>query len=131
MPSQALLLAKDDPDEQRKAMFQCTHGVAFFGTPMRGSDLKGLANFLRALFHIAGDSNKKLLSVLDKSSEELRDIQMSFRKLLRIARPSGLQNLNIVCFYESITMYPLGLVRINASPHHTSLCGEEDPLCCS
>lgn len=107
---QALVLANEDPDDSRRAMFRCTHGIAFFGTPMRGSDIAGLANVLRALLRIAGDTNKKILGVLDRSSEELRAIQMSFRRLLRSPRPHGLQNLNLVCFYEAHTMYPLGLV---------------------
>jgi hypothetical protein len=104
------LLAKDDPEEGRRTMFKCTSGIVFFGTPMRGSDTKSMVEFLRTLFQITGDTNKRLLSVFDKSSEELRDIQMSFRKLLRIARPSGLQNIKLVCFFEALKTPRLGLV---------------------
>ncbi|GAB1314721.1 hypothetical protein MFIFM68171_04931 [Madurella fahalii] len=111
----ALILANEDPNERRKAMFRCTHGIAFFGTPMRGTDLAGLANALRALFSIAGDTNRRLMSVFDRSSEELRTIQMSFRRLLRLPRPNGLKDLNIVCFFEAVTMYPLGLIVDEAS----------------
>ena len=108
--AKALLLAKDDPGEGRRAMFKCTSGIAFFGTPMRGADLKSMVEFLRTLFQIAGDTNKKLLSVFDKSSEELRDIQLAFRKLLRMPRPNGLLNTNVVCFFEALKTPRLGLV---------------------
>jgi hypothetical protein len=79
---------------------------------MRGSELAGLADILRSLCRIAGAStNKALLEVCKKNSEELRGIQLSFHKLLEVRRPEGPQKLNIACYFEAFPMqHPLGLV---------------------
>ncbi|MCJ1344209.1 hypothetical protein MMC31_002412 [Peltigera leucophlebia] len=135
LTKKALCLSDNSFESHLKQADACTIAVAFLGTPHRGS---GLANFAKAITSILKAShtrvNPEIISLLQRKSELLREVEDSFGIWLR---KKG-QCFNMTSFYEEWELPGLGLVVAKDSaqmngfpqlsiPANHMVCNPESP----
>ncbi|KAI1409865.1 hypothetical protein F5Y13DRAFT_169107 [Hypoxylon sp. FL1857] len=102
-----LALSENSADEHLTQIARHTVGIAFLGTPHRGSDL---APFAKAVANIVKASTKRInaniLGVLNRNSETLADVEDSFMTWLR--RYPG--RCELTCFFEELEFRGIGMV---------------------
>jgi hypothetical protein len=81
-----------------------TYGIAFMGTPHGGADKERMGQILRKFAQVLGyDTNKKILDVLNPTSEVLAYIEQEFQKHLRFRSDTfKMKPIKIHNFYESL-----------------------------
>lgn len=113
--SQAVVKARER--DRFTGLLESIRGVAFFGTPHRGSPAASFGAIFASIlkFSMLGtNTNSKLVSQLKENAETLLAINSSF-----VDRS---KNLDIVSFYETEKMdYKQNLVRVNTSPLFVNL----------
>ncbi|KAK4198213.1 hypothetical protein QBC40DRAFT_350343 [Triangularia verruculosa] len=112
LAKKALLLSEQAAELHERQLHECTIGVAFFGTPHRGS---GVASFATAVAHILKAAQKRvntsILALLKRDSEALADIDSSFGLWLR---KKGDQ-IQIACFSEEHELPGIGMDMVRFS----------------
>ena len=108
MAKTALCLSEQAVETRLQQLHVNTTGLAFLGTPHRGS---GLAPFAAGVAQILKAARKRvnieILSVLQRDSEVLADIDASFSLWLRKRR----DRVEVTCFSEEHPLPGIGLVR--------------------
>ena len=90
------------------AIFGCTTGVVFIGTPHRGSSKASLAKLVAKA--IKGlDVSFKLLDILESSADILEHVRNSFDSMRK--------DLFIACLYEELPMPVVGMVCRFSAPY--------------
>ncbi|KAM0550183.1 hypothetical protein ACHAPJ_009031 [Fusarium lateritium] len=105
----AMIKSRNNPEPHLRNIFNCTKGIAFIGTPHRGSWLAAWASIPARVLGIVKSTNHSLLDVLPTNSEYLGSIQDQFLSMLRQVRErqGGLQ---ITCFFEELPMPGYGRI---------------------
>jgi pimeloyl-ACP methyl ester carboxylesterase len=105
----ALCLSEQAISAHEQQLHSCTVGLAFLGTPHRGS---GLAPFAAGVAQILKAAQKRvnteILSLLQRDSEVLADVDAAFGTWLR-KRGSKVQ---LTCFSEAYELPGIGLVSL-------------------
>ncbi|KAF5003679.1 hypothetical protein FDECE_9789 [Fusarium decemcellulare] len=105
----AIIKSRNNPEPHLRSIFEHTRGIAFMGTPHRGS---WLADWARIPAHVLGQvksTNYSLLDVLQTNNQYLESIQDGFLSMLRQVRESG-RDLQITCFFEELPMPRYGSI---------------------
>jgi hypothetical protein len=105
----AILLSRNNPDAHRRAVFDCTKGVIFMGTPHKGSWMADWANIPASALGLVKSTNKKLLELLETSNQLLESIQIEFWSMVRGLRESG-RRFEVTCFFEELPLHGAGMV---------------------
>lgn len=109
---QALVHAKSDSTYEN--IWASTFGIAFFGTPHKGGNHAGLGDVAASIARIiTGSPENTFMKALKARSEILDHMSDDFRQLL--------EDFQILSFYETRPMHPLGLVSIGTT--HQGLLG--------
>jgi hypothetical protein len=116
-------LSENSADEHLRQIERDTMGVAFLGTPHRGSDV---APFAKAIANIVEASGKRInsdiLEALKRDSQVLAAVENSFANWVR--KNHG--RFQLECFYEELELRGVGMVvrresAIIAGWPHTSI----------
>ncbi|KAJ4245979.1 hypothetical protein NW762_013723 [Fusarium torreyae] len=99
----AMIKSRNNPEPHLRNIFDCTKGIAFMGTPHRGSWLADWARIPARALGIIKSTNHNLLDVLPTNNEYLGSIQDHFLSMLRQVRESH-GDLQITCFFEELPM---------------------------
>lgn len=106
MCDKILVIGDRSPDNNNfRAISNSIHGMAFFGTPFRGSGTAKLADNIRSILKILPvDTNKDNLKDLSEGSEVLRILGDAFPEVLskRNEEKNGENRINLVFFYEQL-----------------------------
>lgn len=97
-----LVRSRNHVETNMQDVFLSCKGVAFLGTPHRGSDLARWSFLLQALNVPLKDLNPDIVAVLRPESEVLAGIQSEFQSILRVWRDENGRAINVVCFYEEL-----------------------------
>jgi len=82
----------------------------FLGTPHQGAGLATCAEMLANLIGLVKQTNPQILRVLESESEVLARVQDGFHTMVRSRSQSGLQPIEITCFYEELPLPGIGVV---------------------
>lgn len=104
---EAILASRNNPEPHLRSVFECTAGVAFLGTPHRGSWLASWAKIPAGAVGLL--SNKSLLEVLETDNQFLESVQERFWYMVREQREAG-RRLEVACFHEELPVKGLGIV---------------------
>lgn len=86
------------------AIYSCTKGVVFLGTPHRGSDKVGLADIISCVAKVAlRQPSHHLIRILAENSDILERQRSSFASIS--------ERMSLVCLYEEIPT-GIGLVGL-------------------
>ncbi len=119
MAKKALCLSEQAVEARLQQLHASTVGLAFLGTPHRGSGLAPFATGVAQILKAARKRvNTEILSVLQRDSEALADIDASFATWLRKRR----DRVEVTCFSEERELPGIGLVQtpssVNFLPFH-------------
>lgn len=93
------------------AIYRCTSGVVFLGTPHRGSEQTGLADIVSRIARVAlRQPNKHIVRNLAEDSDVLERQRKSFASIS--------ERLSLVCLFEEVPT-SIGLVISLRSFHNT------------
>ncbi|KAK6371662.1 hypothetical protein LTS17_008914 [Exophiala oligosperma] len=113
----ALHRAKDALDKYEEDVYHLTYAIAFLGTPHLGASLASWASVGAKFLYPLKRTNIPLVEVLEKRSEELRDIQRRFHLMLSKRATAFSQRssdspypINLYCFFESEALKIVGKV---------------------
>jgi hypothetical protein len=87
------------------------------GTPHHGSDKASWTVVLRNISSAIRTTNKDLLRVLEPGSEMLANLQQEFHVMLNARRSKRKRPIEIFCFYEEISVSPIGMVSSSNYNH--------------
>lgn len=104
---EAVLASRDSPEPHLRAVFERAAGIAFLGTPHKGSSLASWARIPAAAMGLR--SNKSLLEVLETDDQLLGSIQERFWSMVREQREAG-RRLGVACFREELPVSGVGMV---------------------
>ncbi len=108
MAKKALCLSEQALDAHWQQLHNHTIGLAFLGTPHRGSNIASFAAGISQILKVARKRvNADILSLLRRDSEVLADIDASFGTWLRKRE----NRVEITCFSEELELPGIGLVR--------------------
>ncbi|RDL30323.1 uncharacterized protein BP5553_10201 [Venustampulla echinocandica] len=114
---EGLTLSRDSSEPHVENVYKATFGVAFLGTPHRGSGLAFWADIGCKFLSPIKRTNKALLQVLKERSETLDGIQRRFHGMIHKRRePSYCQQqrlpypIKIHCFVEELALKVVGRV---------------------
>ncbi|KAM0334178.1 hypothetical protein ACHAQA_001198 [Verticillium albo-atrum] len=96
---EAILLSRDSNDEHLRGVFDHVSGIAFMGTPHKGSWMVDWANIPVSALGVMPNSNIRLLGVLKTTNEFLESVQERFCSMLHARR----QAIQVTCFFEELT----------------------------
>lgn len=108
MIKEALCISDRSSDYYLKQASHCTIGIAFLGTPHRGSGLATLANVIANTLKIIMRVNTDVLGGLRRDSNVLTEVEDSFAEWLK---NKGV-NFNMTCFYEELELPAVGFVGL-------------------
>lgn len=106
---EAILLSRNHPESHLRGIFEFIKGIAFMGTPHRGSWMADWAKIPASALGIVGFTNKRLLEILETDSQLLESIQVRFLSTIRELREAG-RRLEITCFFEELPLPVIGKV---------------------
>lgn len=75
---QAILLSRNTPESHLRDVFDSVKGVAFMGTPHRGSWMAGWASIPASALGLVKSTNRSLLKVLETDDQLLELLQVNF-----------------------------------------------------
>jgi hypothetical protein len=117
---EAIILANESPEEYLNVISMSASAIIFFGTPHSGSGWSTLADGLASLVNLSilKHSNRSLIDVLKRDSEQLASLQGSFSNLnrRRSQRKSPGTEIQIHCFHEELPVKGVGHVSQMMSP---------------
>lgn len=109
----ALMLSCSSCDAHLQSIFKATRGIAFMGTPHKGSWVANWAMVpILALGFIGKSVNKSLLNTLQEDNVPLEDDRKRFAIMLRESGSNG-QNIGIACFCEELPLSNLGGIIVS------------------
>ncbi|KAJ4326721.1 hypothetical protein N0V84_002837 [Fusarium piperis] len=100
---EAILLSRSHPEFHLRGIFDSIKGIAFLGTPHKGSWMARWAKLEASACGPFISTNKSLLDILDIDSESLQSTQDRFLAMVREMRESG-RSLEVTCFFEELPM---------------------------
>ncbi|KAI0434036.1 hypothetical protein F5Y09DRAFT_20100 [Xylaria sp. FL1042] len=110
---EALLYSRNAPEPHLRGIFDCAVGMAFIGTPHRGSWMAAWARIPASALGCIKSTNKSLLDVLHTNDQLLESIQIRFWEMVRELR-EGLhaepRKFEVSCFFEELPLPAVGLV---------------------
>ena len=80
------------------------------GTPHYGADLGKWAALASSFVGLMRKTNKDIITVHERDSEVLAEINTSFPTMLRVRNEEGKQRIKIMCFHEELPVTGVGLV---------------------
>jgi hypothetical protein len=112
----ALIISRQNPEAHLRQISNCTRGMAFLGTPHRGSWAADWAKIPAWSLGQVKSTNRSILDVLQINNQYLEFIQTSFLSLLRDLDKKG-RPLQITCFFEELPMPGIGTIvsKLSAS----------------
>jgi pimeloyl-ACP methyl ester carboxylesterase len=118
---EAIRLANESPDDYLNVISMSVSAIIFFGTPHSGSGWSTLADGLASLVNLSliKQSNRSLIDILKRDSEQLASLQGSFSDLNRRrnqGKSPGCSEIQIHCFHEELPVKGLGHVSQMMSP---------------
>jgi pimeloyl-ACP methyl ester carboxylesterase len=118
---EAIRLANESPEEYLNVISMSVSAIIFFGTPHSGSGWSTLADGLASLVNLSilKRSNRSLVDVLKRDSEQLASLQRSFSDLNRRrsqGKSPGCTEIHIHCFHEELPVKGVGHVSQMMSP---------------
>jgi len=124
--SQAILLGRVHSDDEIKSIGESTRGMLFLGTPHGGSSLAKWASIGLSFTKLFAHTNNKNIKILQEDSEKLKEVGEKFPLVLMDRASTPESKIMVTCFYETLQVDNVGMVRgyIHTSVCHTSL--EED-----
>ncbi|KAF5604072.1 ankyrin repeat domain-containing protein [Fusarium pseudocircinatum] len=105
----ALIISRQSPKAHLRHISNCTRGIAFLGTPHRGSWAADWAKIPAWALGQVKSTNRSILDVLQINSQYLTFIQTSFLSMLRDLDKKG-RPLQITCFFEELPMPGIGTI---------------------
>jgi hypothetical protein len=126
---EAIRLANESPEEYLNVISMSASAIIFFGTPHSGSGWSTLADGLASLVNLSilKHSNRSLIDVLKRNSEQLASLQGSFSDLNRRrsqGKGPGCAEIQIHCFHEELPVKGVGHVSQMTSPTTETICTE-------
>ncbi|KAM0424546.1 hypothetical protein ACHAPT_010262 [Fusarium lateritium] len=100
---EAVLLSRNHPEFHLRDIFDSTKGIAFLGTPHKGSWMAKWGKLEATACGLFVSTNKSLLQVLDSDSESLQSTQDRFLSMVRELREAG-RPFKVTCFFEELPM---------------------------
>ncbi|KXX73079.1 Protein SERAC1 [Madurella mycetomatis] len=97
----AILLSRNNPEAHLHDIFNCTRGIAFMGTPHKGSRIADWVHIPADAIGFFKSTNKSLLEILEKDNQLLESIQVDFWSMVRGLREDG-RRFEITCFFEEL-----------------------------
>ncbi|KAH8746855.1 hypothetical protein F5882DRAFT_370912, partial [Hyaloscypha sp. PMI_1271] len=116
----ALLSARQRPEQSFQNILNCTRGILFLGTPHYGSGLTNWTEKLAKLIGLFKQTNPQILAELQSDSEVLARVQDAFYNMVRPLNQQRLRTIEITCFYEELPFPGLGIV---VPSHSAALAG--------
>jgi hypothetical protein len=114
---EGLTLSRDSSEPHVENVYKATFGVAFLGTPHRGSGLAFWADIGAKFLSAIKRTNRPLLQVLKERSETLDGIQRRFHDMIhKRSEPSYREQQNLLypikihCFFETLALKVVGRV---------------------
>ncbi|KAF4983670.1 hypothetical protein FZEAL_976 [Fusarium zealandicum] len=105
----AMIISRNNPEPHLRAVFDCTKGIAFMGTPHGGSWAAEWARIpARALGQVKS-TNQALLDVIQTDGQYLEFIRDTFLSMIRELRESR-RDLQITCFFEELPVSGVGKI---------------------
>lgn len=105
----ALIISHQRPESHLGQISNCTRGIAFLGTPHRGSWAADWAKIPAWALGQVKSTNRSILDVLQINNQYLEFIQTSFLSMLRDLDKKG-RPLQITCFFEELPMPGIGTI---------------------
>ncbi|RMZ87644.1 hypothetical protein DV736_g5126, partial [Chaetothyriales sp. CBS 134916] len=105
----AILLSRNDPEDHLRAVFNCTNGIIFMGTPHRGAWMADWAKIPGLAIGLVKTINKSLLDILETNNQLLESIQVDFWRMIRKLQNDG-RTLEVTCFFEELPLNKFGKV---------------------
>ena len=106
---EAILMSRNNPEAHLRSIFDCVKGIAFMGTPHKGSWMAEWAKIPAGALGIVRSTNKSLLKILETESQLLGSIQLRFLAMIRELRESG-RRLEVTCFFEELPLPMVGKI---------------------
>ena len=106
---EAILMSRNNPEAHLRSIFDCVRGIAFMGTPHKGSWMSDWAKIPAGALGLVKSTNKSLLKILETESPLLESIQLRFLAMIRELRESG-RRLEITCFFEELPLTMVGKI---------------------
>ncbi|KAH7475750.1 hypothetical protein FOMA001_g10755 [Fusarium oxysporum f. sp. matthiolae] len=105
----ALIISRQSPESHLGQIYKSTRGIAFLGTPHRGSWAADWAKIPTWALGQVKSTNRNILDVLQTKNQYLEFIQTSFLSMIRELRETG-RPLQITCFFEELPMPGVGTI---------------------
>ncbi|KAJ4303989.1 hypothetical protein N0V88_001593 [Collariella sp. IMI 366227] len=112
----ALIKARDRTEPRFRNILDSTRGIAFMGTPHRGSGLAEWGKQLARTIGVVKQVNHEIIGVLKTESEVLAEIQDRFHTMV-MARSKEQIPIEISCFYEELPVIGIGAIV----PQHSAI----------
>jgi hypothetical protein len=110
----AILVSRNNVDQQLQDVFDLTCGIIFMGTPHRGAWMADWAKIPASALGVVRSTDKSLFQILSRDEMFFASIQDDFWSILQHLRKSR-QTFRIACFCEMLPMPGGGLVVSKAS----------------
>lgn len=104
---EAILLSRNNPETHLRDIFDCTTGIAFMGTPHKGSWMADWAKIPASALGLMKSINASLLDVLQTDSQILELIQVHFWSMIRERQKAG-RPIEVTCFFEELPLPVFG-----------------------
>ncbi|KAL5613956.1 hypothetical protein FOVSG1_003019 [Fusarium oxysporum f. sp. vasinfectum] len=105
----ALIISRQSPESHLGQIYKSTRGIAFLGTPHRGSWAADWAKIPAWVLGQVKSTNRNILDVLQINNQYLEFIQTSFLSMIRELRETG-RPLHITCFFEELPLPGFGAI---------------------
>lgn len=109
---EAVLASRNNPEDHLQDVFNSLVGIAFMGTPHRGSWMADWAGIPASALGIFKSTNKSLLDILKTDDQLLKSIQERFWSMVRGLRESTRQ-FEVTCFFEELPLLVIGEKVVN------------------
>ncbi|KAI9676686.1 MAG: hypothetical protein M1829_003005 [Trizodia sp. TS-e1964] len=96
------LTVSNNAEANQRQILDCTHAIAFLGTPHRGSALASWAALAANLASVAKKVNKSILDTLHPQSEVLSILVNEFHPMLRSRERNKGSLVSITCYAEEL-----------------------------
>ncbi|KAJ4135525.1 hypothetical protein NW765_009497 [Fusarium oxysporum] len=105
----ALIISRQSPESHLGQIYKSTRGIAFLGTPHRGSWAADWAKIPTWALGQVKSTNRNILDALQTKNQYLEFIQTSFLSMIHELRETG-RPLQITCFFEELPMPGVGTI---------------------
>lgn len=105
----ALIISRQSPESHLRQVYNDTKGIAFLGTPHRGSWAADWAKIPAWALGQVKSTNRNILDVLQINNQYLEFIQTSFLSMIHELLETG-RPLQITCFFEELPMPGVGTI---------------------